>query len=49
MQEKGTAEGFTIPSPVTSSSEEEEDLEHEMEEELKLTGHSLLLRYQREW
>ena len=33
MQGKGTAEGFTIPSPVTSSSEEEEDLEHEMEEE----------------
>jgi hypothetical protein len=33
MQGKGTAEGFTIPFPVTSSSEEEEDLEHGMEEE----------------
>jgi hypothetical protein len=32
-QGKGTAEVFTIPSPVTSSSEEEQDLEHEMEEE----------------
>ena len=29
MQGKGTAEGFTIiPSPVTSSSKEEQDLEH---------------------
>ena len=35
MQGKGTAEGFTIiPSPVTSSSKDQEDLEHEMEEDM---------------
>jgi hypothetical protein len=33
MQGKGTTPVLTIPSPVISSSEEEEDLEHDMEEE----------------
>ena len=33
MLGKGPAPVLTIPSPVTCSSEEEEDLEHDMEEE----------------
>jgi hypothetical protein len=33
MQGKGTAPVLNIPSPVISSSEEEEHLEHDMEED----------------